>query len=141
MIIALFPNVRKKQSKSIALGIREFMQTHGIQVVTEDEEAEEIGTPPVSSVDPNQIDYSIALGGDGTILRILHTHPEIKAPILGINLGSLGFMTDVPVTDIYPSLEELIEGKCAIPCSAQVGVRRRDSDRGERISILESGVL
>lgn len=111
MIIALFPNLTKRQSKSIALGIKEFLETHKVKVVTEDSEAKIIGTPPLSSVKPEKIDFIISLGGDGTMLRIIHTHPEIKAPVVGINLGSLGFLTEVPVTDIYPSLEELLSGK------------------------------
>lgn len=111
MIIALFPNTFKVQSKNIALGIREFFTNRGIEVVTEDEESEEIGAKPLSKVDPQKIDFMISLGGDGTILRLLHRHPEIEAPLLGINLGSLGFLADIPITDIYPSLEDLLDHK------------------------------
>ena len=114
MIIALFPNTRKAQSKSITVGIREFLTSHGVTVVAEDSEAEEVGLPPLSSVPPDEVDFLISLGGDGTILRLLHRHPELNAPVLGINLGSLGFMADIPVTDIYPSLQDLIDGKYRI---------------------------
>ncbi|NGX58364.1 MAG: NAD kinase [Chlamydiae bacterium] len=111
MIIALFPNIQKHQSKSIALGIKEFLHREGVTVVVEDEEAKIIECDKLSSVNPKTIDYLISLGGDGTILRILHKHPELEAPILGINLGSLGFLADVPIPEIYPSLQELINGE------------------------------
>lgn len=114
MIIALFPNIFKTQSKNYAIGICEFLTHRGINTVVEDEEARELGAKPLSSVDPNKIDFIISLGGDGTILRILHNHPEIAAPIMGINLGSLGFLADVPITEIYPSLQDLISGKFSI---------------------------
>jgi NAD+ kinase len=50
------------------------------------------------------------MGGDGTLLRIAHRFSYLDAPILGINLGHLGFMADVPVQDIFPSLTDLLEG-------------------------------
>ncbi|GAB4235021.1 MAG: NAD(+)/NADH kinase [Chlamydiales bacterium] len=114
MLVALFPNIKKKQSKSIALGIKEFLHSHHVQVVTEDEEADLIGTPKLSSISPNEIDYMISLGGDGTILRILHRHDDITAPMVGINLGSLGFLTDIAISDIYSSLEDIISGRCHV---------------------------
>jgi NAD+ kinase len=114
MIIALFPNILKRQTKSIAIGIREFLIKEGVTVVVEDDEAEHLGAEKLSSVDPSEIDYIITLGGDGTILRVLHKHPELAAPILGVNMGSLGFLADIPVPEIYPSLQDLIKGECKI---------------------------
>lgn len=110
MIIALFPNPLKNNSQKIALGIREYLVHRGVTVVMEDAEALEIEATPLSEIDPSQIDFTISLGGDGTILRLLHRHPEIESPILGINLGSLGFMADIPIHDIFPSLENLLNG-------------------------------
>ncbi len=110
MIIALFPNTQKSQTKNIALGIKEFLSAKHITVVAEDAEAQIIGLPLLSSVAPESIDFLISLGGDGTILRLMHRHPELSAPLLGINLGGLGFMADVPITDIYPSLQDLLDG-------------------------------
>lgn len=114
MIIALFPNMSKSQTRTIAIGICEFLATQGVKVVTEDTEAHLIGTSPLSQVDPKSIDYTISIGGDGTILRLLHNYPEIRAPILAINFGGLGFMADIPVKDIYPSLQDLLNGKYTI---------------------------
>lgn len=110
MIIALIPNTLKSQSKTIAMGIREFLSERGVTVVAEDSVAEELNASPLSSVDLQKVDFSISLGGDGTILRFVHRHPELQAPILGINLGSLGFMADIPINDIYSSLQDLLNG-------------------------------
>jgi len=109
MIIALFPNTQKSQTKNIALGIKEFLSARNVKVVAEDAEARIIGLSLLSSVPPASIDFLVSLGGDGTILRLMHRHPELTAPLLGINLGGLGFMADVPVTDIYPSLQDLLD--------------------------------
>lgn len=110
MIFALFPNTQKSQTKNIALGIKEFLSANHVTVVADDAEAQLLGLPPLSSVAPTSIDFLISLGGDGTILRLMHRHPELTAPLLGINLGGLGFMADVPVSDIYPSLQDLLDG-------------------------------
>jgi NAD+ kinase len=110
MIIALFPNEKKKQSFELAIHIREFLEDQGITVVAEDEKASAIGAKPISSIDPNQIKFLISMGGDGTILRLCHRYSHLDAAIVGINLGHLGFMADIPVSDIYPSLIDLING-------------------------------
>lgn len=114
MIIVLFPNTIKKNSTSIAKGIREFLTTRDIIVVAEDDEAEKIGAKRLSEVNPKDVDFIISLGGDGTILRHIHRHPLLDAPLLGINLGSLGFMADIQVQNIYPSLQNLLDGKFQI---------------------------
>ena len=110
MIIALFANASKKQSKNLALSVFEFLSNQNITVVMKEEFAQEFGATPLSKVDPSTINFIISMGGDGTILQLVHEHPEIEAPILGINLGHLGFMADVPISDIYPSLQDLING-------------------------------
>lgn len=111
MIIALFTNVGKNHSKPIAISIREYLESQNAKVYAEDDEASEIGALPLSSVDLKAIDFILSLGGDGTILRIIHTHPTLEAPIVGINLGGLGFMADITLEDVYPSLEALLNKK------------------------------
>lgn len=110
MIIALFPNIHKKAAKNLALGIREFLNSQGVDVVVNDDVADLINAPKLSSVDPDKIDFLISMGGDGTILRLFHSHPDLDAPIIGINLGHLGFLADIPISDIYPSLQDIING-------------------------------
>lgn len=110
MIIALFPNEKKKHSFELAIQIREFFEAKDISVAAEDEKAASIGAMPLSSVDPNEIKFLISMGGDGTLLRISHQYSHLDAPILGINLGHLGFMADIPSSDIFPSLTDLLNG-------------------------------
>jgi len=110
MIIAIFPNIQKRQSKNLAIGIREFLSGHGVTVVAEDAEAQEIGARALSEIDPKEIEFMISMGGDGTILRLVHKYEGLTAAVLGINLGHLGFMADVPINEIYPSLQDLING-------------------------------
>ena len=114
MIIALFPHAQKTQARNFAIGIQEFLQGQNVTVVAEDEEAIAIGAKPMSQIAAKDIEFMISLGGDGSILQLVHKYRESNAAILGINLGHLGFMADVPIDDIYPSLQDLINGAYAI---------------------------
>lgn len=114
MMIALFPNEKKKHSFELASQIREFLQKQNVQVIAEDEKAQQIGATPLSEVDPEKIQFLISMGGDGTILRLSHRYSHLQAAILGINLGHLGFMADVPIADIYESLNDLLSGQFTI---------------------------
>jgi len=109
-LIGLFPNEKKSLSVKIAAEICQYLKAQGVQVVSEDYHATVIGAQPLSEVDISSIDFKISLGGDGTILRLIHRHPQLAAPLLGINLGSLGFLADIPQSAIYPALELLLKG-------------------------------
>lgn len=114
MIIALFPHAQKKQARNLAISIREFLLSQNITVVAEDEEAQAIGAKPLSQVKLSDVQFMISMGGDGSILQLVHKYRDCNAAILGINLGHLGFMADVPVSDIYPSLQDLINGAYSV---------------------------
>jgi NAD+ kinase len=114
MIIAIFPNEQFHQSISLSKQIITYLKNRGVHVVVEDLKASFVDAPPLSSVLPSEITYSIVMGGDGTILRISHQYSQINAPILGVNLGHLGFMADVPVSDLDNSLNDLLEKKFVI---------------------------
>lgn len=56
------------------------------------------------------ISYVIVLGGDGTYLRAVDYLGERRIPVMGINMGSLGFLTETRLEDMYPSLRLLLNG-------------------------------
>ncbi len=59
-------------------------------------------------------DVAIVLGGDGTILRCAGEAAKTATPILGINLGNLGFLADVETTDIEVALDKLLNGNYVV---------------------------
>jgi len=109
MIVALFINSQKRDHFQIAVDVCNFLKERKVEVVSPDEE---LNLPALESV--KQIDFAIVLGGDGTILRLMHHHPHLNAPVLGINTGHLGFLTDIPLSDLYASLEEFVKGEFVV---------------------------
>lgn len=63
---------------------------------------------------PARVDLMIVLGGDGTLLSIAHLAAQRQVPVLGINLGRLGFLTEVPTDEILVTLDSFIEGKSEV---------------------------
>lgn len=55
-------------------------------------------------------DLAIVLGGDGTMLSVARMLAPHGVPLIGVNLGRLGFLTDIPLTDLEASLERMLDG-------------------------------
>jgi len=83
-----------------------------VEVFIEKELGDQIEHP--NSVDradiPELVDVILVFGGDGTFLGMARLACKYGTPILGINLGGLGFLTEVTVEELYPMMERLIDG-------------------------------
>jgi len=63
----------------------------------------------VEEMEQRKVDFIVSVGGDGTILRTIHKMVD-PVPILGINMGTLGFLVDVEPKDAIETLNHLIHG-------------------------------
>lgn len=76
----------------------------------------------MSVVDDGTAEAILVLGGDGTILRAVHEHPGV--PVLGLNLGGLGYLSSVEEKDFARALEMLSRGAYRITERAALAVRK-----------------
>ncbi len=99
------------------LDLAEFLQSTGRRVVFETETAQSLEDVQSGMValDARQIgqqaDLAVVVGGDGTMLGIARQLAPFKVPLIGVNQGRLGFMTDIPSEDMLPALSEILEGQ------------------------------
>jgi NAD+ kinase len=108
--------------KYLAAGIEQalseiagFLASNGYTVVVESETAKNVALQGYASMTPTEIgqhaDVAIVIGGDGTMLGIARQLAPYDVPLIGINQGRLGFMTDIPQERMLPALSEMLSGK------------------------------
>lgn len=87
----------------------DWLTSHGKGVVLDRETASLVpGTESVTRGKlPEHCDFLIVIGGDGTLLSAARVVGTSEKPILGVNLGSLGFMTAIAIDELYPALERI----------------------------------
>jgi NAD+ kinase len=78
----------------------------------------------------------IMLGGDGTLLSVARTFAATGTPILSVNLGQLGFLTEVSLSNLYPTLDGWMTGKHLLDIRAMLHASL--SRDGERITAFEA---
>lgn len=92
-----------------------FLQEAGYRVVFEADTAAHLNMPGIEAMDVNaigeQANLVIVMGGDGTMLGIARQLAKYDVSLIGINLGRLGFITDIPVERMLPALGEILQGK------------------------------
>jgi NAD+ kinase len=92
-----------------------FLQERGHSVVFESATARELGRPAAQSMTPEQIgahaQLAVVVGGDGTMLGIARQLAPFRVPLIGVNQGRLGFMTDIPSDRMLPVLADMLDGK------------------------------
>lgn len=109
-------NMLKDADFSITRAILRYLEAHGKKAVLAEKDKNGHILPGTI---PEGMDCALVLGGDGTLIRAAREIKEKDIPLLGINLGTLGFLAEVELSDIYPALDKLF-----LP-EPDVGIERR----------------
>ncbi len=121
--VGLFGNPLKSDLPGAVKTIGDICTSAGVEIFASEDLAG--GVPSSIPVLPNEdliekVDVVIALGGDGTMLRASRVLGLSGVPLLGVNLGSLGYLTDVPLEELSPALEQLFSGQFHIDTRSRV---------------------
>jgi len=91
----------------------EYFEGRGVACVLEDVAARKLGRP--DGLERASIaaasDMVVVLGGDGTLLSVAHHAARAGIPVMGVNLGRLGFLTEIPVSEAVPILDRFMAGE------------------------------
>jgi NAD+ kinase len=93
--------------------LEKWLQQHGYEVMVDQESAGYFAASsviPRSELATRSPELAVVLGGDGTLLSAARAVAKVGTLILGVNLGTLGFMTECPMGDLYPALEAIEKG-------------------------------
>src|SRR6185437_10448000 len=105
---AIFSKPAKPELAQIVPELLRWLGEHGYQVVVYHETAAYASVPEVVervAVAAREPKFVVVLGGDVTLLAAARAVAKAGIPVLGVNLGSLGFLTEVPLSDLYATLE------------------------------------
>ncbi len=114
--VAIVPHLKKEKVGEITLRLVKWLEDRGIVVVLSAEEASQIGRGDLAQSQAAfpDADLVVSLGGDGTILRSARLLRGRRTPILGINLGTLGFLTAVELDRLFEAMEKVLKGEFSI---------------------------
>jgi NAD+ kinase len=122
-IVAIVSKPDKSELKEIAPQVAEWLKKRGYTVLVDRETATYVTGERVverEKIAAERPRFVVVLGGDGTMLAAARAVAQAQIPILGANLGSLGFLTEVALDELYPTLEDVDRDRCAIERRAMV---------------------
>jgi NAD+ kinase len=99
---------RHAEIRSLLAQLQGAAERHNVEICVE--EALEPHAPGATLMRPDAIDLMLTLGGDGTLLRGARMIGSRNVPLLGINIGRLGFLTSVGAADLVESVHRVLEG-------------------------------
>ncbi|MCZ6676593.1 MAG: NAD(+)/NADH kinase [Candidatus Poribacteria bacterium] len=130
--VGFFVNTSKPKASQVVAATSDWLRGHGVQSLISDEQAASLGVP-CQGRDQNRVvaesDLLLVLGGDGTLLSAAHTPQIENVPILAVNLGHLGFLTEVSLDELYPALTNILNGNYEIDQRMMLEINVDDHDR------------
>ena len=114
-LVAIFSKPGQVELAPVIIRLGEWLRAQGYAIIVDKQTAAQV--PGFDSIEREDAAvrkpaFAIVLGGDGTLLAAARSLAKANIPILGVNLGSLGFLTEVALAEMYPTLEAMHENRC-----------------------------
>jgi NAD+ kinase len=127
-------NPQQRSARDLAMSLQSAIQARGLGVWVEDGATQEEMRAELADTD-----LLICLGGDGTVLRAVRLVGELETPIFGINMGRLGFLTEVDGPEAIDRLDEVLRGGARIEQRTMLAASL--SNTGERFVGLNEATV
>lgn len=115
--VGIFPNTKKQNVNQILAFILQYLKKRNVKVLLPKDAAEIMGYSDLASdikTMKDTIKIGITLGGDGTLLNTAREICTAGIPICGVNLGQLGFLTEIEIPELSNALEQIISGSYTV---------------------------
>ncbi|RLF59021.1 MAG: NAD(+) kinase, partial [Thermoplasmata archaeon] len=114
--VGIIYKYRHKPAKTQARKLEKWLTQRNVTVYSEEMEVRDSleGSFEERSSIPTDVNWVVVLGGDGTLLGAARKVGRFGVPILGVNLGGLGFLTGIPLNRLYSVVELLLAGKLQV---------------------------
>src|SRR5262245_17918936 len=115
--LGIVGNREKEEARALLPGLLKWLRARGHRFTVERafaraSRAAGAGAPIKTLV--SRVDAVLVLGGDGTLLSTARQASRFGVPLLGVNLGGLGFLTETALQDLYPALTRLFKGEVTV---------------------------
>jgi NAD+ kinase len=120
--VGLVARYDKKQALKLVEELAEYLKDKNLKVYIEDTLAGKVNVQEAIPLAKMKTDFIVTIGGDGTILRTCVTIPKPEPPILAINMGVRGFLTEVQPKEACAAVEKCLKGEFKIEKCAKLAV-------------------
>ncbi len=137
--LAIISKKHKADAWQAGQALQAWFTSRGLAALHWENEPEPDISPPL----PPGTEFILVLGGDGTILSVARHYGRLGLPILGVNMGGLGFLTEITLEDLYPCLEEhFLPGKFEVDERMVLSVSLiREGETVWRENVLNDAVI
>lgn len=143
--VGLVPHRERGEAAELAKHVAAMLGEHGVDVRIPPDDAAAAGLEHLgSAVEPftEGLDLVLSLGGDGTMLRTIDLVYESGVPVLGVNVGQLGYLAEVEPQELDAALERLLAGEYTVDERMMLAVDvASDGPAGGRCFALNEAVL
>ncbi|HPI39334.1 MAG TPA: NAD(+)/NADH kinase [Pseudobdellovibrionaceae bacterium] len=140
--IAIVYRIAKKEAVRLGEDLALWLKDKNCEVYTAPEQKVLKNTQLITSnKDLKEISMVVVLGGDGSYLRAVRIFNTFQVPILGFNMGSLGFLTPNTATECFHVLEEALKGKLFIDPRSMIEVETSAKEKWSALNdiVIERG--
>lgn len=117
------------QHAGLVRGLVKWLETRGLSIALDEEAAVPVGASGAPRAEvAARADLLIVLGGDGTLLSVAREAGARRVPILGVNLGTLGFMAEISREEMFAALERVLDGSMQVQERMRLDVRALRGD-------------
>ena len=142
--VGIFAKLHDPRCQRVADELIKWLEKRGCTAMPEAQLSLQLGYAETLTEEEirDQAELVVVLGGDGTLISVARLFSDKDVPILGVNLGSLGFLTEITLEELYPRLEKCLNGNPRVSERMMLEVTlHREGQESEKFHVLNDVVI